>query len=77
MWISQGKSTMAGRFRFVQRIYNIIVHFLGGFESAIYNSAPKVAQPYITYFAIIQIYKSLDSEVEKYSRDEQIAETDV
>jgi hypothetical protein len=54
-----------------------MVQFLGGFESAIYNSAPKVAQPFITYFAIIQIHKSLDSEVEKYCRDEQIAETDV
>jgi len=54
-----------------------MVQFLGGFESAIYNSAFKVAQPFITYFAIIQIYKSLDSEVEKYCRDEQIAETDV
>jgi len=33
-----------------------MVHFFGGFESAIYNSVPKVAQPLITYFTIIQIY---------------------
>ena len=54
-----------------------MVHFFGGFESAIYKSVPIVAQPFIMYSAIIQIYKSSDSEMEKYCRDEQIAETDV
>lgn len=41
MWISQVKSTMAGRFRFVQRTSNIIVKFFSGFEGAICNLAPK------------------------------------
>jgi hypothetical protein len=36
MWIGQGKSTMAGGFRFVQKTQNIMVQFFGGFESAIY-----------------------------------------
>jgi hypothetical protein len=37
MWIGQGKSTMAGRFRFVQQTKTIPVQFFGVFESAIYT----------------------------------------
>jgi hypothetical protein len=35
MWISQGESTMAEDFRFVQQIQNTTVQFFGGFENAI------------------------------------------
>jgi hypothetical protein len=47
---------MAGNLKFVQLIQNIMVQFFGEFESAIYNSVPKVAQPFIKYFTNIQIY---------------------
>ena len=39
-----------------------------------YTTQLQNDEAFITYFAIIQIYKSSDSEVEKYCRDEQLAE---
>jgi hypothetical protein len=36
LWISQGKYTISGSYRFVEPIEKIMLQYCGGFESAIY-----------------------------------------
>jgi len=58
LWIGQGKSTLASRFRFVQRNYNMMVQFFGGIERTNYTLRYKT--PGSNFYKILKVKKWLN-----------------